>query len=133
MGAGSGSRKLTFWSDVAICNISAPDAPVHSEQERLAELLSMADAFRELWKERAQAAPKLDLISTMAHSSGTRDMAKMEFVGNLALLIVGGRTCSASANSFNERGPPNTSTESAESCAGPIPELRSCARTLRSK
>ena len=24
-------RKLTFWSDVAICNVNSPDAPVHSE------------------------------------------------------------------------------------------------------
>ena len=41
-------RKLTFWSDVAICNVNAPDAPVHSEAERFAELLRMADAFKVL-------------------------------------------------------------------------------------
>ena len=83
-------RKLTYWSDVAICNVNAPDAPVHSEEERFAELLRMADVFKELWRERAKAPPKLDLISMMAHSEGTRDMPEMEFVGNLALLIVGG-------------------------------------------
>jgi cytochrome P450 len=83
-------RKLTYWSDVAICNINAPDAPVRSEEERFAELLRMAEFFQALWKERAAAPPRLDLISMMAHSEGTRDMPEMEFVGNLALLIVGG-------------------------------------------
>ena len=31
-------RKLTWWSDVAIANVEAADAPVHSEAERFAEL-----------------------------------------------------------------------------------------------
>jgi cytochrome P450 len=83
-------RKLTFWSDVAICNVNSPEAPVHSEEERFAELLLMGDAFKVLSRERAKAPPKLDLISMMAHSEGTRDLPEMEFVGNLALLIVGG-------------------------------------------
>jgi cytochrome P450 len=83
-------RKLTHWSDVAICNVNAPDAPVHSEEARFAELLGMADVFKRLWRERAMAPPKFDLISMMAHSQGTRDMPEMEFIGNLALLIVGG-------------------------------------------
>jgi len=83
-------RKLTFWSDVAICNVDALDAPVHTEEERFAELLRMAEVFKGLWKERVKAPPRLDLISMMAHGPGTRDMPEMEFVGNLALLIVGG-------------------------------------------
>jgi cytochrome P450 len=83
-------RKLTYWSDVAICNINAPDAPVRSEEARFAELLRMADAFKGLWQERAKAPPRLDLISMMAHSAETRGMSAMEFVGNLTLLIVGG-------------------------------------------
>jgi cytochrome P450 len=83
-------RKLTFWSDVAICNVDAPSAPIHTEEERFAELLRMAEVFKGLWEERAKAPPRLDLISMMAHGPGTRDMPEMEFVGNLALLIVGG-------------------------------------------
>jgi cytochrome P450 len=83
-------RQLTYWSDVAICNVNAPDAPVHTEEGRFAELLRMAEFFKGLWKERATAAPRLDLISMMAHSDGTRDMPETEFIGNLALLIVGG-------------------------------------------
>jgi cytochrome P450 len=83
-------RKLTFWSDVAICNVDAPGAPIHTEEERFAELLRMAEVFKGLWEERAKVPPRLDLISMMAHGPGTRDMPEMEFVGNLALLIVGG-------------------------------------------
>jgi len=83
-------RMLTFWSDVAICNVDAPGAPVHTEEERFAELLRMADVFKGLWKERTKAPPRLDLISMMAHGPGTRDMPEMEFIGNLGLLIVGG-------------------------------------------
>jgi cytochrome P450 len=83
-------RKLTYWSDVAVCNINAPDAPVKSEDARFAELLRMADAFKGLWVERATAPPRLDLISMMAHNAETRSMSAMEFIGNLILLIVGG-------------------------------------------
>jgi cytochrome P450 len=79
-------RKLTYWSDVAICNVNAPDAPVHTEEERFAELLRMANVFKGLWNQRVGAPPRLDLISMMAHSA----MSEMEFVDNLALLIVGG-------------------------------------------
>jgi len=83
-------RKLTYWSDVAICDINAPDAPVHSEEARFTELLRMGDAFKGLWQERANAPPRLDLISMIAHSAETRGMSPMEFVGNLTLLIVAG-------------------------------------------
>src|SRR5438045_3423023 len=83
-------RKLTFWSDVAICNVDAPDAPVHSNEERFAELMKMGEYFKALWDERAKAPPKFDLISMMAHGEETRDMPDREFIGNLGLLIVGG-------------------------------------------
>jgi hypothetical protein len=61
-------RELTYWSDVASCDINAPDAPVHSEEARSAELLRMADVFKGLWKERANASPRLDLIPMLAHT-----------------------------------------------------------------
>jgi cytochrome P450 len=83
-------RKLTFWSDVAIANVDAPDAVVHSNEERFAELMKMGAYFKALWDERAKAPPKFDLISMMAHGPETRDMPEREFVGNLGLLIVGG-------------------------------------------
>ena len=83
-------RKLSWWSDVAIADVDAEDAIVKSNAERLAELRIMAATMAELWKERASQPPKFDLISMMAHSDATRDMPTNEFIGNFALLLVGG-------------------------------------------
>jgi cytochrome P450 len=83
-------RKLTYWSDVAIANVASPDAPVRSEDERFEELKRMGAYFLELRNARAKQSLKPDLISMMVHSPATRDMPPMEFIGNLALLIVGG-------------------------------------------
>ena len=51
---------------------------------------SASPISRELWNERVNKEPALDLISMLAHSPATRDMAPREFLGNLILLIVGG-------------------------------------------
>jgi len=85
-------RQLTHWSNVAICNINAPDAVVRSEPERLAEMRKMAEAMIALWRERAQAPPRYDLISMLAHGEATRDLPTRphELMGTLLLLIVGG-------------------------------------------
>ena len=83
-------RKLTWWSDVAIANVAAEDAVVKSEAERMAELTRMAEIMAGLWRERAAAPPRFDLISMMAHGEATREMPTREFIGNFALLIVGG-------------------------------------------
>jgi cytochrome P450 len=83
-------RKLSWWSDVAIANVDAEDAPVKSDEERMAELRKMAEVMGALWKERANGPPKFDLISMMAHGEATRAMPLNEFIGNFALLIVGG-------------------------------------------
>ena len=82
--------KLTYWSDVAICNVNAPDAPVHSEQERFDVLKGMAEYMGQLFAERRGAPPKFDLLSMLAHGAATRDMPLKEFMCNLALRIVGG-------------------------------------------
>ena len=82
-------RKLTRWSDVA----TAPPIPggiIETEEQRRAELFECADYFLNLWNERVNAPPKNDLISMLAHGESTRDMDKMEYLGNLILLIVGG-------------------------------------------
>jgi cytochrome P450 len=83
-------HRLTWWSDVAICNVNDPEAPVHSEEERFAELKNMAETMAALFRERAAAPPKFDLLSMLAHGEATRDMPLREFIGNLTLLIVGG-------------------------------------------
>ena len=82
--------KLTWWSDVAIANIDSPDAVVHSEAERNAELIKMGEAFRKLWDARIDAPPTFDLISMLAHSEATRNLDAREFIGTIGLLIVGG-------------------------------------------
>jgi cytochrome P450 len=83
-------RQLTYWSDVAICNVDAPDAPVHSEEEKYAELVKMSEALGKLFAERAQLPPRFDLLSMLAHDPATRNLPLREFMGNLTLLIVGG-------------------------------------------
>jgi cytochrome P450 len=81
-------RKLTRWSDVAT---ALPKSGVYESQEqRLAELYECGEYFARLWNERANAPPKSDLISMMAHSDATRHMDRENLLGNLILLIVGG-------------------------------------------
>jgi cytochrome P450 len=87
-------RKLTRWSDVAT---AAPDSglfsstdPEIAEQERRQELFECVDYFMRLWNERVNAPPRADLISMLAHGESTRNMDRMEYLGNLILLIVGG-------------------------------------------
>jgi cytochrome P450 len=83
-------EKLTWWSDVAIANVHSPDAVVGSEDERFAELAKMGEYFRKLWDARAAAPPAFDLISMLAHAEATRHLRAREFIGTMALLIVGG-------------------------------------------
>ena len=87
-------RKLTWWSDIAT---AGPDTgklgttdPEEHEQRRRAELFQCADYFLNLWNERVNAPPRNDLISMLAHGESTRNMDRMEYLGNLILLIVGG-------------------------------------------
>jgi cytochrome P450 len=83
-------RQLTYWSDVAIANVRSPESPVHSEEEKFAELTKMAQALGKLFDERAKLPPKFDLLSMLAHGEATRNMPFREFMGTLSLLIVGG-------------------------------------------
>ena len=83
-------RKLSFWSDVAIADTNSPDAVVSGDKERMKHLYEMAEYFAGLWKQREAAEPTFDLISMLAHSEATANMPPREFIGNIALLIVGG-------------------------------------------
>jgi cytochrome P450 len=83
-------RKLTCWSDVAICNVNSPDAPVRSEQERFDVMQEMAETLGGMLNERGKGPPKFDLLSMLAHGESTRELPLREFMGTLALLIVGG-------------------------------------------
>jgi cytochrome P450 len=80
---------LSHWSDMVTANkLTNPDAP--EPEVRMAELRKMLQYFSRLWDERINAPPRTDLISMLAHGAATRDMGPAEFMGNLALLIVGG-------------------------------------------
>jgi cytochrome P450 len=84
-------HKLVYWSDCAIADVNAGGI-VDSEAKRLEILTEALDCFTEIWHERAQAEPRPDLISMLAHGEATRDLVTrpQEFLGNLTLLIVGG-------------------------------------------
>ena len=87
-------RKLTRWSDVATAGpnsgLFSSNDPEIAKQEGRAELFECVDYFMNLWNERVNAPPKGDLISMLAHGEATRNMDRMEYLGNLLLLIVGG-------------------------------------------
>jgi len=83
-------RKLTRWSDVATTPVGTEHSLVESEEQRRAELFECADYFLRLWNERVNAPPKNDLISMLCHGEATKNMDRMEYLGNLILLIVGG-------------------------------------------
>jgi cytochrome P450 len=98
-------RKLTRWSDVSTA--LPKSGIVESEEQRRQELEECALYFGRLWKERAKAEPRNDLISMMAHSEATRHMTPDNLMGNLILLIVGGNdttrnTMTASVLALNE-------------------------------
>src|SRR5260370_22028965 len=50
----------------------------------------MGDYCRKLWDARADSPPAFDLISMLAHSEATSHLQPREFIGTIALLIVGG-------------------------------------------
>ncbi|CAN7220771.1 cytochrome P450 [Phenylobacterium sp. LjRoot219] len=84
-------RKLSRWSDVATAPPNSPVfEPGRGEEQRKQELFECVGYFGQLWNERVNAPPKPDLISMLAHGEATRNMDRMEYLGNLVLLIVGG-------------------------------------------
>ena len=81
-------RRLTRWSDVVTA--SPGDGFIESWEQRKNELLDCKATFQAMFDERKAAPPKYDLISMMAHSPDMEDITEDEFLGTLALLIVGG-------------------------------------------
>ncbi|HTX49083.1 MAG TPA: cytochrome P450, partial [Caulobacteraceae bacterium] len=81
-------RKLPYWSDMFM---NQPGhGPVESWQQKAAATMECFSAFNELWNQRVNAEPGIDLISMLAHNPATRNMDVNEYRGNVVLLIVGG-------------------------------------------
>jgi cytochrome P450 len=81
-------RKLTYWSDVV--THSPGHGPVTSWQQKAEAMFECFAAFQELWNQRVNAEPGIDLISMLAHNDATRNMPLEEYQGTVILLIVGG-------------------------------------------
>lgn len=83
---------LPYWSDVSTSSDQVGNASISSEERQRILATETLPYFMKLWMERAQAEPKFDFISLMAHNPNTKNMPEnpMEFLGNLMLLIVGG-------------------------------------------
>ena len=81
-------RKLTHWSDIA--TNQPGHGPVESFEQKAREMLECFGAFEDLWKERVDAGPGIDLISMLINNPHTRDMPLRQYQGNVMLLIIGG-------------------------------------------
>ncbi len=81
-------RKLTFWSDV-VTNMPG-HGPVTSWEQKGQAMFECFGRFQELWNQRLNAEPGIDLISMLTHNEATRNMDLMEYQGTVILLIVGG-------------------------------------------
>jgi cytochrome P450 len=82
---------LPYWSDV-ITSAETTGNTVFPAEERERVMMDCLSYFTRLWHERAAQPPKMDFISMMAHNPETKNMIDdpMEYLGNVALLIVGG-------------------------------------------
>jgi len=90
-------QKLVDWSDRMAGTTAATGGEFDDEDNMFDAAADMAWAFSQLWRDKkarraAGEAPSFDLISLLQSGDDTKDMINrpMEFIGNLALLIVGG-------------------------------------------
>ncbi|MEZ5347568.1 MAG: cytochrome P450, partial [Microthrixaceae bacterium] len=81
-------RKLTRWSDIVFA-VPEPGGVVESQEQKIEEILECVAYFEGLWDER-RGGSGFDLVTMLANGEATRDMATIEHLGNLLLLIVGG-------------------------------------------
>lgn len=97
-------QKLKHWSDLTTALEGTPAFTSHAD--RVSGLMECLEYFTRLWNERVNAAPKFDLVSMLAHDSNTRNMAPIDYLSQVLMLIVGGNdttrhTMSASVYGMN--------------------------------
>ena len=90
-------HKLIDWSDRLAGTEAATGGEIADDENMFDAAADMAWSFSKLWRDKearraAGEAPSFDLMSLLQSSKDTQDMINrpMEFIGNLALLIVGG-------------------------------------------
>ncbi len=81
-------HKLVRWSDIATA--SEGSELIVDQKARIEELMECLAYFTRLHNERANMAPKFDLISMMAHDPNTNNLDPQAYLANVLLLIVGG-------------------------------------------
>jgi cytochrome P450 len=81
-------RKLPYWSDM-IMNMPG-HGPVKSWQHKGEAMFECFGAFQELWNQRLDGPPGIDLISMLTRNPQTRTMSVQDYQGTVVLLIVGG-------------------------------------------
>ena len=83
-------HKLTLWSDNLTTGVSPKD--VEGTARNRAVMLECLQYFQALWHERKKTEGGFDLLSLMQRDPATANVIDdpMHFLGNIALLIVGG-------------------------------------------
>jgi cytochrome P450 len=81
-------RKLTYWSDMF--TNQPGHGPVRDWQHKAEAAFECFGAFQELWDQRLDAEPGIDLISMLTHNPDTRTMSADQYRGTVVLLIIGG-------------------------------------------
>jgi len=90
-------HKLPRWSDVVTTRPGL--GVVDSWEQREEELMECLTYFQRLFDARKSLPPQPDLISMLAHSPEMQNMTDNDFLGMLALLIVGGNDTTRSSMS----------------------------------
>ncbi|MEE8244799.1 MAG: cytochrome P450 [Pseudomonadales bacterium] len=81
---------LPYWSDIIMQSEDLAGAKQIDETERRKIMFECVEYFERLWQERAAEPLRNDFVSLLAHGDATKNMDRMEYLGTLALLIIGG-------------------------------------------
>jgi len=89
-------RKLTYWSDMTTSSDQQLAEMGLAPGDRQRILMECLEYFTKLWRDRKNSAAddEIDFVTAMANAEATRDIdpevAPLDYLGTLILLIVGG-------------------------------------------